>query len=196
MAKASQAVILENEFYIIKAPNGKVLEVKNFNTENGAAIRLWDYAGHPWQQWKFVDAGEGRWRIQNRFTGKMMDLALGGVVEGTWLHQWGRTSGLSQCWALEPTRNGRTRIRNVLADKYIDLVGMNTANGAQAQIWNFVAGGNQEWTLERIDPDAAQSGRRAEEAKDPQPTPSQRKHQNDLVRKLNNAGKGRASWKA
>ena len=47
MAKASQAVILENEFYIIKAPNGKVLEVKNFNTENGAAIQLWSYAGHP-----------------------------------------------------------------------------------------------------------------------------------------------------
>ena len=90
---------------------------------------------------------------------------------------------------------GDTRIRNVLADKYIDLVGMNTSNGAQAQIWNFVAGGNQEWTLERIDPDTAQSGRRAEEAKDPQPTPSQRKHQNDLVRKLNNAGKGRASRK-
>mgnify|MGYP000264669152 CR=1 FL=1 len=80
MAKASQVVLSENEFYLIKAPNGKVLEVKNFNTENGAAIRLWDYAGHPWQQWKFVDAGEGRWRIQNRFTGKMMDLALGGVV--------------------------------------------------------------------------------------------------------------------
>ena len=161
MAKASQAVILENEFYIIKAPNGKVLEVKNFNTENGAAIQLWSYAGHPWQQWQFVDAGEGRWRICNRFTGKMMDLALGGVVEGTWLHQWDRTSGLSQCWALEPTRSGRTRIRNVLADKYIDLVGMNTSNGAQAQIWNFVAGGNQEWTLERIDPDVAQTGKRA-----------------------------------
>ena len=48
MAKASQVVLLENEFYLIKAPNGKVLEVKNFNTENGAAIRLWDYAGHPW----------------------------------------------------------------------------------------------------------------------------------------------------
>ena len=42
----------ENEFYLIKAPNGKVLEIKNFNTENGAAIRLWDYAGHPWQQWQ------------------------------------------------------------------------------------------------------------------------------------------------
>ena len=139
MAKASQVVIMEGEYYIIKSPNGKVLEVKDFNTENGAGIQLWSYAGHPWQQWQFVDAGEGRWRIQNRFTGKMIDLALGGVVEGTWLHQWSRTSGLSQCWALEPTRSGRTRIRNVLADKYIDLVGMNTANGAQAQIWNYVA---------------------------------------------------------
>ena len=84
MAKAAQVVLLENEYYLIKAPNGKVLEVKNFNTENGAAIRLWDYAGHPWQQWKFVDAGDGRWRIENRFTGKMIDLALGGVV-GSWL---------------------------------------------------------------------------------------------------------------
>ena len=55
MAKASQVVLSENEYYLIKAPNGKVLEVKNFNTENGAAIRLWDYAGHPWQQWRFVD---------------------------------------------------------------------------------------------------------------------------------------------
>ena len=157
MAKAAQVVLLENEYYLIKAPNGKVLEVKNFNTENGAAIRLWDYAGHPWQQWKFVDAGDGRWRIENRFTGKMIDLALGGVVEGTWLHQWSRTSGLSQCWALEPTRGGRTRIRNVLADKYIDLVGMNTANGAQAQIWNYVSGGNQEWNLVRVDADAKQT---------------------------------------
>ena len=112
-----------------------------------------------------------------------------------WLHQWGRTSGLSQCWELESTRNGRTRIRNVLADKYIDLVGMNTSNGAQAQIWNYVSGGNQEWNLVRVDPDTAQTNARAEEKRDPEPTPSQRKHQNDLVRKLNNAGKGRAARK-
>ena len=127
--------------------------------------------------------------------GKFIDLALGGVVEGTWLHQWSRSSGLSQCWALEPTRSGRTRIRNVLADKYIDLVGMNTANGAQAQIWNYVSGGNQEWNLVRVDPASTQISARGNEAHDPEPTPSQRKHQNDLVRKLNNAGKGRAARK-
>lgn len=84
----------------------------------------------------------------------------------------------------------------MLADKYIDLVGMNTSNGAQAQIWNFVSGGNQEWNLERVDSTVQQTRAKTEEAHDPEPTPSQRKHQNDLVRKLNNAGKGRAGRKA
>ena len=93
MRKSAQTVIRPDAYYTIAAANGRVLEVADFNTENGAAIQLWSYAGHPWQQWQFVDAGEGRWRICNRFTGKMMDLALGGVVEGTWLHQWDRTSG-------------------------------------------------------------------------------------------------------
>ena len=193
--KIAQTVLTEGKFYTISAANGKVVEVADYNIDNGAKIQLMDNANFEWQQWNFVAAGDGVYRIQNRFTGKMMDLALGGVVEGTWLHQWGRTSGLSQCWALEPTRSGRTRIRNVLADKYIDLVGMNTSNGAQAQIWNYVSGGNQEWNLVRVDPDTAQTNARAEEKRDPEPTPSQRKHQNGLVRKLNNAGKGRASRK-
>ena len=193
--KIAQTVLTEGKFYTISAANGKVIEVADYNIDNGAKIQLMDNANFEWQQWNFVAAGDGVYRIQNRFTGKMMDLALGGVVEGTWLHQWGRTSGLSQCWELESTRNGRTRIRNVLADKYIDLVGMNTSNGAQAQIWNYVSGGNQEWNLVRVDPDTAQTNARAEERRDPEPTPSQRKHQNDLVRKLNNAGKGRAARK-
>ena len=62
MAKASQVVLLENEFYLIKAPNGKVLEIKNFNTENGAAIRLWAYAGHPRQLSLIHNSGHTRLR--------------------------------------------------------------------------------------------------------------------------------------
>ena len=166
MARASQVVLSENEYYLIKAPNGKVLEVKDFSTANGAFIQLWDYAGHPWQQWRFVDAGEGRWRIQNRFTGKMIDLVQDGVVEGTWLHQWSRTSGLSQCWVLEPLRNGRTRIRSVLANKYIDLVGDITVRTAP----------------------------HTDEAAYPH-MPPPRRGQDDLVRKLNQSGKGRGSRK-
>ena len=96
MKKTAQTVISADKYYTITAANGKVVEVADYNTENGAAIQLWDYAGEEWQQWSFVRAGDGVYRICNRFTGKMLDLIAGGVVDGTWVHQWEGASGSSQ----------------------------------------------------------------------------------------------------
>lgn len=191
MARTSQVILQENLFYTIKAKNGKVLEVEDFNTDNGAHIRLWDDDGHPWQQWQFVEAGERRYRIKNRFTGKYIDLMYGGVEDGTWLHQWSYTSGLSQCWELVSEKNGRIRIRSVLADKYIDLVAMNTANGAQAQIWLDIPGGNQEWNLARVD-DKPVDEEAVREAVQKKATASQRKHTNDTVKQISGKGKARS----
>ena len=81
MKKSAQTVIRPDAYYTIAAANGRVLEVADFNTENGASVRLWSYEGQPWQQWQFVEAGEGEYRIKNRFTGKVMDLAMSGVVQ-------------------------------------------------------------------------------------------------------------------
>ena len=89
-----------------------------------------------------------------------------------------------------------TEHSTILFVAIFSVVKETASNGAQAQIWNFVSGGNQEWNLERVDATAQQTRAKAEEVHDPEPTPSQRKHQNDLVRKLNNAGKGRAGRKA
>ena len=83
MKKSAQTVIRPDACYTIAAANGRVLEVADFNTENGASVRLWSYEGQPWQQWFFVEAGENEYRIKNRFTGKVMDLALSGVENGT-----------------------------------------------------------------------------------------------------------------
>ena len=49
--KIAQTVITEDKFYTIAAANGKVVEVKDYNTENGAQIQLWDNANAEWQQW-------------------------------------------------------------------------------------------------------------------------------------------------
>ena len=45
MKKSAQTVIREGACYTIAAANGRVLEVADFNTENGASIRLWSYEG-------------------------------------------------------------------------------------------------------------------------------------------------------
>ena len=84
-----------------------MLEVADFNTENGASVRLWSYEGQPWQQWSFEETADGQYRIRNRFTGKVMDLAMSGVVNGTWVHQWSATTGAGQRWEVVP--RGRRR---------------------------------------------------------------------------------------
>ena len=69
--KVAQTVIAEDKFYTISAANGKVVEVADYNTDNGAKIQLWDNANAEWQQWGFVREGDSVYRIKNRFTGKM-----------------------------------------------------------------------------------------------------------------------------
>ena len=150
MRKSAQTVIRPDAYYTIAAANGRVLEVADFNTENGASVRLWSYEGQPWQQWQFVEAGDGEYRIRNRFTGKVMDLAMSGVCNGTWVHQWSQTAGAGQRWQIVEAGGGKVKLRNVLADKVIDLVGMRVENGTQAQIWQDVFGENQLWKLDPV----------------------------------------------
>ena len=150
MKKSAQTIIRPDACYTIAAANGRVLEVADFNTENGASVRLWSYEGQPWQQWRFEEAGEGEYRIKNRFTGKVIDLAMSGVSNGTWIHQWSQTSGAGQRWQIVEAGGGKVKLRNVLADKVIDLVGMRVENGTQAQIWQDVYGANQQWKLNPV----------------------------------------------
>ncbi|HJD22474.1 MAG TPA: RICIN domain-containing protein [Candidatus Gemmiger faecigallinarum] len=150
MPRSAQTVIREGACYTIAAANGRVLEVADFNTENGAQVRLWSYEGQPWQQWTFEEAADGEYRIRNRFTGKVLDLAMGGVANGTWVHQWQKTTGSSQRWQVVPVSGGKVKLKNVLANKVLDLAGMRMDNGAQAQIWQDVLGENQQWRLDPV----------------------------------------------
>ena len=113
--KIAQTVLTEGKFYTISAANGKVIEVADYNIDNGAKIQLMDNANFEWQQWNFVAAGDGVYRIQNRFTGKMMDLDMGGVSDGTRVHQWEGAQASSQLWVVEPTNDGRVKIKSNLA---------------------------------------------------------------------------------
>lgn len=180
--KSAQSVIVEDAFYTIAAINGKVLEVANYNPDDGAAIQLWDYSGQPWQQWRFESVGGGAYRIRNRFTDKAIDLALRGTVAGTLLHQWSPISDSSQQWLLEPGDQG-TRIRSVRAGKCLDLAEMSTANGARAQIWTDVEGGNQEWIIHRVPNRRKKKNADAEDAGEKQ-TSSRKSRESALLKKI------------
>ena len=74
--KTAQTVLTEGKFYTISAANGKVVEVADYNIDNGAKIQLWDNANAEWQQWNFVAAGDGVYRS---FVGLLVKIPAGQV---------------------------------------------------------------------------------------------------------------------
>ena len=146
-----QTVITATGFYTIAGTAGTVIEAVE-STENGAAIQLGVYEEKkPTQEWKFIREGEGAYRIQNRATGKMIDLVMTGTVNGTWLHQWEDMGASSQVWIVERTADGKIKLLSQLANgKCIDTVDMYDQAGARLQIWDDVNGANQLWTLTKV----------------------------------------------
>lgn len=147
MRKIAQPIIREDEFYNIIAANGKVVEVADGSSENGAAIQVRKNKNEAHQQWQFVPAGESAYFIRNRETGKMLDLMECGVVDGTWLHQWEGVHGSSQIWMVEFTNDGHIKLKNNISGKCLDIVGMSQEDGARLQIWQDVNGENQLWSI-------------------------------------------------
>ncbi len=155
MKKIAQTMIVADCYYTIANANGKVIEAVEGN-ENGGAIQLASATKAANQQWMFLRMGEGVYRIQNRSTGKMMDLMMNGTVDGTWLHQWEDVNGSSQLWIVEAGNDGTVKIKAQLAPtKCIDVVGMSNEDGAHIQIWQDVNGDNQKWTISEVKEKAA-----------------------------------------
>ncbi len=150
MKKIAQTMIVADCYYTIANANGKVIEAVE-GMENGGAIQLATSTKAENQQWMFLRMGEGVYRIQNRGTGKMMDLMMNGTVDGTWLHQWEDVNGSSQLWIVEAVNDGTVKIKAQLAPtKCIDVVGMSNEDGAHIQIWEDVNGDNQKWTIDEV----------------------------------------------
>ena len=146
-----QTVITATGYYTIAGASGAVIEAVE-SADNGAAVQLGVYeAKKATQEWKFIREGEGAYRIQNRATGKMIDLVMTGTVNGTWLHQWEDMGASSQVWIVERTADGKIKLLSQLANgKCIDTVDMYDQAGARLQIWDDVNGANQLWTLTKV----------------------------------------------
>lgn len=169
MKKIAQTVITAGKYYTIAGASGRVVEAVE-PAENGAAVQLGNYAHKPSQEWAFIRVGEGVYRIQNRATGKMLDLTMNGTANGTWLHQWEDVNSSSQMWIVEPTNDGRVKLKAQLANtRCMDTVGMSGETGARLQIWEDVNGENQLWTLaEAVEKKPrARKAAKAEEAAEP-----------------------------
>lgn len=94
--------IAEDKYYkVIADHSGKVLTVKNENTENGTLVEQREYSKKDSQLWYLSEDPDGYYRIRSKQSGKALDVKNQSKENGALLQIWQNDDGDNQKWSLE-----------------------------------------------------------------------------------------------
>lgn len=145
------ASIAEGRVTLKSYHSGKLLEVEDSSTENGANIIQWESNGGPNQQWNISHVGDGWYSIINAFSGKCVDVYELSTEDGGEIRQWEYWGGDGQQWRFVNEGNGNYGIVSRLSNKALDVYEFNTENGGDIRQWSYWSGESQLWELNYVE---------------------------------------------
>ncbi|HEX6681456.1 MAG TPA: alpha-galactosidase [Candidatus Limnocylindrales bacterium] len=127
--------------------SGKLADVFNASTADGANVVQWAANGQANQRWRLTDAGGGYFTVTNVNSGKCLDV-FGGTAatgDGVRIAQWACHGGTNQQWRLQDAGGGFVNLIARHSGKCLDVTGGSTADGAQLVQWACNGGTDQQW---------------------------------------------------
>ncbi|WP_049558366.1 family 43 glycosylhydrolase [Nonomuraea sp. SBT364] len=150
-APASAATIDTNASYVlVNRHSGKVMDVYERATGDGAPIVQWARNDGAWQQWQFVDSGGGYYRLRSRHSGKVLDLYDHSTADGADVVQWADHNGANQQFRVVDTGSGHVKLINRNSGKALEVWEWSTADGGRLSQYADTNGANQQWQLVKL----------------------------------------------
>ncbi|MBB5803498.1 hypothetical protein F4560_003266 [Saccharothrix ecbatanensis] len=134
---------------LVSKHSGKVLDVQNPNTSDGAKVGQWTWNGKAWQQWEVRDSGGGYVNLVSRHSGKCLDVLGASQANGADIVQWACNGATNQQWQVIPV-DGGVQLRARHSGKCADVYEWSTADGATIKQWTCHGGNNQRWQRESV----------------------------------------------
>ncbi|MGJ1389394.1 glycosyl hydrolase family 28 protein [Sphingobacterium spiritivorum] len=128
--------------------NTSMIDLPGFGEPvRGTKVQLW--GSNAQQKWKFVDAGNGYYKIlPDPSTTKVLDVAGGSNVNGTQIQVWDDVNVSGQRWKISSTGSGYyTLSPNCAPSSLLEVLNSSTANGAKIQISTTTNNNNQRFKL-------------------------------------------------
>ncbi|QCB95505.1 RICIN domain-containing protein [Cellulomonas shaoxiangyii] len=138
-------------YVLVNRNSGKVLDVYNLATSDGARITQWTRGDGAHQQWQFVSSGDGYHRLRSKHSGKVLDVSGWSGADGAPVVQWSDTNGANQQWRLQDTTDGYVMLVNRNSGKALEVQNASTADGGNIVQYSSWGGANQQWRLVRVD---------------------------------------------
>jgi beta-galactosidase len=135
-------------FYrLVAQHSGKAADINGASTAAGATLIQWAVNSGNNQQFDFVDAGSGYWRIRARHSGLVLQVA--GTGTGADITQQPTSTATSQQWSVVDHGGGSVSLVNRASGLAMDVWSQSTADGARISQWNVTGGANQLFALQR-----------------------------------------------
>ena len=135
-------------YRLVAQHSGKAADINGASTAAGAALVQWTVNSGNNQQFDFVDAGSGYWRIRARHSG--MALQVSGTGTGADITQQPTSSATSQQWQVVDHGGGTVGFVNRASGLAMDVWSASTTDGARISQWNAGGGANQRFNLQRV----------------------------------------------
>ncbi len=149
---ASAATVDTSASYVLVNRNsGKALDVYGRATTDGARISQYTRNDGAWQQWQFVDSGDGYYRVKSKHSNRV--LGFSSTADRTGLTQGTDADRSAQQFRLADSAGGYVRLLNRASGKAVDVSDSSTADGARVVQLPDVGGANQQWRLVRLGAD-------------------------------------------
>ncbi|GAA2052703.1 hypothetical protein GCM10009757_26940 [Streptomyces cheonanensis] len=150
-ASAEAAAVDTDAWYVLVNRNsGKALDVAGASTTDGAALQQWTRHDGTNQQWQFVDAGNGFYRLKARHSDKVLDIAGASTADGAAVQQWADHNGANQQFRLADSDADHVRLINRGSGKAVEVRDASTADGGGIIQYADRGGTNQQWRMIKL----------------------------------------------
>lgn len=130
--------------------SGKVLDVANVSTEDGAKINQWTSTGGANQKFKVDDMGSGYYKITSVNSGKVLDDPNYSTASGTQIQQATDNGSDAQRWKIEDMGDGSFKVTSKASGLVLDLSGSSANDGAAIQQWINNDSNAQRWLFTKV----------------------------------------------
>ncbi|MEU2509189.1 RICIN domain-containing protein [Streptomyces sp. NPDC007863] len=140
--------MLTGTYRVVNRASGKVLDVANESTGNGAPVIQWTWSGRANQQWRLRPNYDGSFRLSNVHSGKVLDNPGASTAPGQALDQWTDTDSPNQWWKLVPSAtSGHYHLVNGSSGLYAGVANGSTEAGTGIVQLPADGTAGQEWTI-------------------------------------------------
>ncbi len=149
--QASSADIVSGGIYTLTAKcSGKVLDVVDVSTAEGAKMQQWTNYTASNQQFRLEDMGDGYYKLMAIHSGKVLDVPSSSTSSGVQLQQWTDNGTDAQRWGIVSVGDGYYKLTSKVSGLAMDVSSASTADGALVQQWTDNGTDAQKWLFTRI----------------------------------------------